>query len=78
MKHAYLQWKYSFPDDGLPRGCESQDTTYHFAIDVIDIYSLEKVTTIKRAEDSKSVAEALALAGYISSSPENPTLAISI
>ena len=33
---------------------------------------------IPRGEDSKSVAEALMLQGYIGNTPENPTVALSV
>jgi hypothetical protein len=59
---------------GPPATVES----YDFTINTIDVFSLNTTATIKRSESSKSVAVALVLQGFIGSSPEQPTLAVSL
>ncbi|KJA22422.1 hypothetical protein HYPSUDRAFT_124967, partial [Hypholoma sublateritium FD-334 SS-4] len=49
-----------------------------FVIEILDLYTLKAFDEIPRREDSKSVAEALMMKGYIGNTPENPTLALSV
>ncbi len=57
----------------LPR-----DTQYDFNIRVIDIYTLERIVTIRPPPGTRSGAAALVLQGYIGASPISPSVAISI
>ncbi|KAG6865109.1 hypothetical protein C0993_008272 [Termitomyces sp. T159_Od127] len=50
---------------------------YDFTINVVDIYTLNTSTTIHRTEDSLT-ATALVLQGYLGTTPEQPTLALSL
>ncbi|KAJ4463848.1 hypothetical protein C8J55DRAFT_443245 [Lentinula edodes] len=71
MADAYVKWKYAV---GLPDGfCEA----YSFTIDVVDIHTLAREATISRGEETKA-AVALVYAGYLGTSPELPSLAVSL
>ena len=52
--------------------------SYNFEIEVLDIYTLDNFVTIERSAESRSVAEALMLHGYVANAPETPTLAFSV
>lgn len=65
---------------GTPRDTleEPDHSSYDFMIEVLDLYTLKVYAKIPRSGDSKSVAEALMMQGYIGNTPENPTLALSV
>ncbi len=70
----FIKWKYdsSSPEDVV-------DTTHNFTIDVIDIHTLQNEAIIPRANIINiSAASALVRAGYLPSSPETPSLAVSL
>ncbi|KAJ3807341.1 hypothetical protein F5876DRAFT_90615 [Lentinula aff. lateritia] len=71
MSEAYIKWKYSF---GLP---ETFDESYSFSISVVDALTLVTEATISRGSDTRA-AIALVHAGYIGTSPEKPSLAVSL
>jgi len=73
MVSAYHKWKYLAPDSMDT----SDDGAYDFTIEVLDIFTLAKSALIKRTAD-QTTAEALCLNGYIGSTPEHPTLALSL
>ncbi|KJA13225.1 hypothetical protein HYPSUDRAFT_123579, partial [Hypholoma sublateritium FD-334 SS-4] len=61
-----------------PGSTEPIGAGYDFTIEVLDIYTMKIFVDIPRGEDSKSVAEALMLQGYIGNTPETPTVALSV
>lgn len=71
MADAYVKWKYAI---GLPDSfCEE----YSFTIDIVDVHTLAREATISRGEETKA-AVALVYAGYLGTSPELPSLAVSL
>jgi hypothetical protein len=82
LADAYLHWYY--PSDVPPvveasTSPSTSDSTedYDFVIDVFDIHTLATSTNISRSA-STTITEALVLNGYLGTSPERPTLAISM
>jgi hypothetical protein len=87
---AYLKWKY--PPTSLSDAQRSPpaspvadegstplaDSVLDFSIDVIDMYTMDKTSYIRRPNDSKSPAVDLALHGYIGNAPLSPSIAISM
>ena len=81
MTTAFLKWRYnhaSTSDDNTSALPDSHEDSFHFVIEVLDIYTLAKNTAILQTADSKSVAESLMLHGYVGNSPLKPSLAISV
>ncbi|KAG6876186.1 hypothetical protein C0992_000548 [Termitomyces sp. T32_za158] len=80
LADAYLAWKYA-KDHAAPilaSDSASIDVpSYDFTIDVIDIYNLDISATIHRTEDCKT-ATALVLHGYLGTTPEQPSFAMSL
>ncbi|KAG6893368.1 hypothetical protein C0992_010286 [Termitomyces sp. T32_za158] len=79
MEHladAYLAWKYPTDKTALAESDVVPD--YDFTIHVVDIYTRETHVTIHRTESSKSVATAMVHQGYLGTTPEQPSLALSI
>ncbi|KAH9899139.1 hypothetical protein C8Q73DRAFT_639779 [Cubamyces lactineus] len=70
---AYLAWRQE------PSGAQRPDVDldYSFTINVVDVYTLGSSAVITRPSD-QSAAEALVRCGYLSNSPMNPSLAISL
>ncbi|KAJ3899609.1 hypothetical protein F5879DRAFT_496157 [Lentinula edodes] len=71
LADAYVKWKYK---KDLP---DTFDENFSFSIDVVNLLTLEKEAAIQRDEHTKA-AVALVYAGYIGTSPEIPSLAISL
>ncbi|KAF8066021.1 hypothetical protein FPV67DRAFT_1499112 [Lyophyllum atratum] len=80
LADAYLTWrkKSVTPDIPSPSTDHVFSGEYDFTIQVIDIYGLASSVTVPRSADSLSPAVALVEAGYLSSTPNAPTLAISL
>ncbi|KAJ3872118.1 hypothetical protein F5051DRAFT_445496 [Lentinula edodes] len=70
-QHSYTGWKYKSYAPLTP------DPEYEFSISVVDIYTLECSTRITRDENTNS-SKALVQAGYLGTSPEQPSLAVSL
>jgi hypothetical protein len=78
---AYLKWKYQQFDTAT--SCTSHiqspiESLYDFTMETVDIYSLQTSTLIRRSENCKSAAIALVDCGYLGTSPNSLTLAISL
>ncbi|KAJ4501352.1 hypothetical protein C8R41DRAFT_749665 [Lentinula lateritia] len=71
LTEAYVKWKYNF------NLSDNFNEEYSFKIDAVNIYTLEKEVCIHRSENTKA-AVALVSAGYLGTSPEFPSLAISL
>jgi hypothetical protein len=52
-------------------------SSWNFHINVVDIYTLNEQALILRDHDCQSIAEALARNGYLGSTPETPSVAVS-
>ncbi|KAG6835432.1 hypothetical protein H0H93_001533 [Arthromyces matolae] len=86
MVDAYLAWKYPVnvaetppnDDPNGPANNEPEGLAYDFTIATVDLYTLANSMDIKRSAASPSVASALVANGYMGTSPENPTLALSL
>ncbi|GBE88964.1 hypothetical protein SCP_1403720 [Sparassis crispa] len=74
LVEAYIAWCYPFVQ---PPDAHAPPSPYNFDINVIDFHSLASSVTISRTKDSKSVAQALVLNGYLRMTPLSPSLAIS-
>jgi hypothetical protein len=72
---AFLSWKYT-PSPSSDTA-SVPDSAWDFNIEVVDIHSGKSVMPIRRGVGIGSVAEALALNGFLPTSPESPTSAIS-
>jgi hypothetical protein len=73
---GYLSWKYKLhPPVPAP---DSPTSPWDFSINVIDIYTVRTTAKIRRSAEIESIAEALVLNGYLPTSPESPTLAVSL
>ncbi|KAG6883355.1 hypothetical protein C0993_006607 [Termitomyces sp. T159_Od127] len=76
LADAYLVWKHLTNEptttelDIVPK--------YDFIIHVVDIYMLHTDATIHFTESSKFVAVALVLQGYLGTTPEQPSIAMSL
>ncbi|KAI0362962.1 hypothetical protein BV20DRAFT_959256 [Pilatotrama ljubarskyi] len=68
---AYLEWK-----EGLVKPAAGSE--YDFEVDILDIYTTDRATTVPRSADVVSPAEALVRHGYLGTVPLNPSLAISL
>ncbi|GBE78667.1 hypothetical protein SCP_0115580 [Sparassis crispa] len=75
---AYLTWKYAPEQPPNVPATTDDPSPYDFMINVMDFYSLASSATISRAEDSRSMAHALVLNGYLETSPVFPSMAISL
>lgn len=71
LADSYTGWKYKSYAPLTP------DPEYEFSISVVDIYTLERSTRITRDENTNS-SKALVQAGYLGTSPEQPSLAVSL
>ncbi|KAJ4488821.1 hypothetical protein C8J55DRAFT_487031 [Lentinula edodes] len=71
MTEAYIKWKYNLDSP------DNFKKEYSFKINAVNIYTLEKEVCIHRSEKTKA-AVALVSAGYLGTSPEFPSLAISL
>ncbi|KAJ3831206.1 hypothetical protein F5878DRAFT_549821 [Lentinula raphanica] len=72
LADRFIEWKYSTqpnPTDG--------SSEYNFTIPVVDIHTLDREVNIQRPGDM-TVSHALMRAGYLGSSPEQPSLAVSL
>ncbi|KAF9030670.1 hypothetical protein BDP27DRAFT_1246108 [Rhodocollybia butyracea] len=67
----YIRWKYS------PVHGPCSPNSWDFSIQVIDIYSPTRETTIYRDSETKATS-ALVQAGYLPASPEPPSIAVSL
>ncbi|KAI0349369.1 hypothetical protein OH77DRAFT_1514920 [Trametes cingulata] len=54
---------------------DARDSTYNFAIDIVDMYSLARTAAIRR-DTTQTTAIAMAEQGYLAASPVLPSLAI--
>ncbi|KAJ4465974.1 hypothetical protein C8J55DRAFT_565970 [Lentinula edodes] len=71
MTEAYIKWKYNLDSP------DNFNEEYSFKIDAVNVYTLEKEVCIHRSKNTKA-AVALVSAGYLGTSPEFPSLAISL
>lgn len=71
---GYLSWKY----EPCPPAPASDSSPYDFSIEVADIYTVQTIAQIPRSAEVESIAEALVLNGYLPTSPESPSFAVSI
>ncbi|KAJ3856163.1 hypothetical protein EV368DRAFT_21249, partial [Lentinula lateritia] len=71
MTEAYIKWKYNLDSP------DNFNEEYSFKINAVNIYTLEKEVCIHRSKNTKA-AVALVSAGYLGTSPEFPSLAISL
>ncbi|KAJ3847649.1 hypothetical protein EV368DRAFT_76590 [Lentinula lateritia] len=71
LADSYTGWKYKSYAPLTP------NPEYEFSISVVDIYTLERSTRITRDENTNS-SKALVQAGYLGTSPEQPSLAVSL
>jgi hypothetical protein len=67
---AYVSWR-------RPDGQPTASSPWDFTIEVIDIYTLSTQALIKRNVDCDSVSKALVLNGYLGTTPQNPSTAVS-
>jgi hypothetical protein len=76
---AYLFWmgQQSLTPSHQPPQPSPPDSMWDFDIDVIDIFTLSRRAHIIRSGPI-SIAEALVQNGYLGSSPESPTFAVSL
>ncbi|KAL6300787.1 hypothetical protein BKA93DRAFT_819255 [Sparassis latifolia] len=74
LVEAYIAWCYPLAQ---PPDAHAPPLPYNFDINVIDFHSLASSVTISHTEDSKSIAQALVLNGYLGTTPLSPSLAIS-
>ncbi|KAF9054922.1 hypothetical protein BDP27DRAFT_1242445 [Rhodocollybia butyracea] len=68
----YICWKYN----SKPSTCSPSDS-WEFSIEIIDVHSLTRQTTIYRDSETKATS-ALVRAGYLPASPESPSVAVSL
>ncbi|GAW06857.1 hypothetical protein LENED_008809 [Lentinula edodes] len=71
MTEASIKWKYNLDSP------DNFNKEYSFKIDAVNVYTLEKEVCIHRSKNTKA-AVALVSAGYLGTSPEFPSLAISL
>jgi hypothetical protein len=57
---------------------DASETSYDFEIEVLDIYTLQRKAIIPRNSKSASPAIDLVCAGFLSATPESPSLAVSL
>ncbi|KAG6895281.1 hypothetical protein C0992_002165 [Termitomyces sp. T32_za158] len=72
---AYLGWKYPVADMTTDP-CNNPD--YNYPIDVVDIFTLDTQIIIHQTESTKSISVALVQQGYLGTTPERPSLAVSL
>jgi hypothetical protein len=82
---GYLSWKYApsplavNSPSVLPHAPASTPASpWDFSMPVINLYTLETTAYIHRGAEVESVAEALVLNGYLPTTPESPSLAVSL
>ncbi|KAJ3817842.1 hypothetical protein F5880DRAFT_1626200 [Lentinula raphanica] len=71
LTDSYIAWKYKSYTPSPPH------PEYEFSIDVVDIYTLNRSAIISRDAET-SASKALLQAGYLGTSPEQPSLAVSL
>lgn len=80
MIDSYIHWKYNDPPEIQAYkdiGTYPAVDGFDFDITVIDLHDLNRVVVIPR-DGETSAAVALVKAGYLGTSPETPSLAISL
>lgn len=82
LTDAYLHWKATCSDQPQPvpaNNCPSLPSdSYSFTITIVDIFTLQTSTFIRRDADSLSPAIDLVRAGFLSHVPMSPSVAISL
>ncbi|KAJ3740705.1 hypothetical protein EV360DRAFT_57933, partial [Lentinula raphanica] len=71
LTDSYVAWKYQAYTPSPPH------PDYEFSIDIVDIYTLDRSVLITR-DAGTSASKALVQAGYLGTSPEQPSLAVSL
>ena len=72
---AFLSWKYT--PSPVSAASAVPASAWDFSIEAADIHTGRSTAQIYQREDVESVAEAIALNGYLPTSPESPSFAIS-
>ncbi|KAG6884740.1 hypothetical protein C0992_005852 [Termitomyces sp. T32_za158] len=75
LTDTYLAWKYP---DAKTTNDSHFNAEYDYPISVVDIFTLDKRAIIHQAESTKSVSIALVQQGYLGTTPETPSLAMSL
>lgn len=71
---TYMHWEHNvYPPTEVP----VHDPTLDATINILDLYTLERTSTIHRSQTSTSIALDLARDGYMSSTPVSPSYAMS-
>jgi hypothetical protein len=79
LASGYLSWKYE-PRPPMPTSDSPTvpPSPWDFSIEVADIYTVQTTAQIHRSAEVESTAEALVLNGYLPTTPESPSFAVSL